>query len=62
MYEPDHEMTTFITNQGFYYYNVIPFGLKNTGAMYQRLVKKIVADLLGKTIEVYIDDMLVKSL
>ena len=42
-------------------YNVIPFGLKNVGATYQRLVTKMFKPLLGKTIEVYIDDMLVKS-
>ena len=37
------------------------FGLKNVGAMYQRLVTKMFKPLLGKTMEVYIDDMLVKS-
>ena len=42
-------------------YNVMPFGLKNTGATYQRLVTKMFRPLLGKLIEVYIDDMLVKS-
>ena len=40
---------------------VMPFGLKNARAMYQRLVNKMFRPLLGKTIEVYIDDMLVKS-
>ena len=39
----------------------MPFGLKNVGATYQRLVTKIFRPLLGKTMEVYIDDMLVKS-
>ena len=39
----------------------MPFGLKNVGATYQRLVNKIFADLLGVSMEVYIDDMLVKS-
>ena len=38
------------------------FGLKNTGATYQRLVNKMFSEMLGKTMEVYIDDMLVKSL
>ena len=37
------------------------FGSKNVGATYQRLVTKMFRWLLGKTIEVYIDDMLVKS-
>ena len=39
----------------------MPFGLKNAGATYQRLVTKMFRPLLGKTMEVYIDDMLVKS-
>lgn len=41
---------------------LMPFGLKNAGATYQRLVNKMFADQLGKTMEVYVDDMLVKSL
>lgn len=40
----------------------MPFGLKNAGATYQCLVNKMFADYLGNTMEVYIDDMLVKSL
>ena len=40
----------------------MPFGLKNAGATFQRLVNEMFAKKLGKTIEVYIDDMLVKSL
>ena len=39
----------------------MPLGLKNAGSTYQRLVNRMFADLLGKTMEVYIDDMLVKS-
>ena len=39
----------------------MPFGLKNVGATYQRLVTKIFRPLIGKTVEVYIDDMLVKT-
>ncbi|CAE6199346.1 unnamed protein product [Arabidopsis arenosa] len=58
----DEEKTSFITDRGIYCYKVMPFGLKNAGATYQRLVNKMFAEHLGKTMEVYIDDMLVKSL
>ena len=61
MHPPDVEKTSFITPQGLYYYNVMPFGLKNVGATYQRLVTKMFKPLLDSTMEVYIDDMLVKS-
>lgn len=45
-----------------YYYMVIPFNLKNAGAMYQRLVNQMFTQQIGKTMEVYANDMLVKSL
>ena len=61
MYLPDVEKTSFITPHGLFCYNVMPFGLKNVGATYQRLVTKMFRPLLEKTMEVYIDDMLVKS-
>ncbi|KAG7636247.1 Ribonuclease H domain [Arabidopsis thaliana x Arabidopsis arenosa] len=57
----DQEKTSFITECGTYCYKVMPFRLKNAGATYQRLVNRMFKDLLGKTMEVYIDDMLVKS-
>ena len=61
MHLPDAEKTSFITPHGLFYYNVMPFGLKNVGATYQSLVTKMFRPLLGKTMEVYIDDMLIKS-
>ena len=61
MYLPDAEKTTFITAHRLFCYNVMPFGLKNVEAMYQRLVTKMFKPLLGRTMEVYINDMLVKS-
>ena len=61
MHPPDAEKTSFITPHGLYYYNVMPFGLKNAGATYQRLVTKMFRPLHSNTMEVYIDDMLVKS-
>ena len=61
MYPPDAEKTSFITPHGLFCYNVMPFGLKNVGATYQRLVTKMFRPLLRKTMEVYMDDMLIKS-
>ena len=61
MYELDKEHTSFITDRGLYCYKAIPFGLKNVGATYQKLVNGMFKDLIGKSMEVYVDDMLVKS-
>ena len=57
----DQENTLFVTGQGTYCYRVMPFGLKNTGATYQRLVNRMFQKQIGASMEVYIDDMLVKS-
>ena len=57
----DQEKTSFITVQGTYCYRVMPFGLKNARATYQRLVNRMFQKKIGTTMEVYIDDMLVKS-
>ena len=61
MHSPNTDKTTFITPHELYCYNVIPFSLKNVKAIYQRLVTNIFRPLLGETMEVYIDDMIVKS-
>ena len=61
MHSPDAKKTFFITPHGLYCYNAMPFGLKNVRATYQRSVTKMFRPLLGSTMEVYIDDMLVKS-
>ena len=61
MCPPVVEKTSFITPHVLFYYNVMPFGLKNVGATYQQLVTKMFRLLLEKTMEVYIDDMLIKS-
>ena len=61
MHPPNAEKTTFITPHGIYCYNAMPFGLKNVKATYQRLVTKIFQPLMGRKMEVYIDDMLIKS-
>ena len=57
----DEEHTSFITDKGLYCYKVMPFGLKNAGATYQRLVNKMFANQIGRNMEVYVDDMLVKT-
>ena len=57
----NQEKTSFVTGQGTYFYQVMPFGLKNAGATYQRLVNKMFQKQIGTSMEVYIDDMLVKS-
>ena len=57
----DEEKATFITPKGLYCYRVMPFGLKNARATYQRLVTKMFKHLIGRTVEVYIDDMVVKT-
>ena len=57
----DKEKTSFVIGQGTYCYQVMPFGLKNAGATYQRLVNKMFQKKIGASMEVYIDDMLVKS-
>ena len=61
MAEEDQENTSFITSQGLYCYKVMPFGLKNAGATYQRLVNRMFSKQIGRNMEVYVDDMLVKS-
>ncbi|CAL8996497.1 unnamed protein product [Prunus brigantina] len=61
MHPEDQAHTSFITDRGLYCYKVMPFGLKNAGATYRRSVNNIFAPLIGNTMEVYVDDMLVKS-
>ena len=61
MKEEDQEKTSFVTSQGLFCYKVMPFGLKNEGATYQRLMNKMFAHQLGRNIQVYVDNMLVKS-
>ena len=57
----DQEKTSFITPTGNYHYNVMPFGLKNVGSTYQRMITRIFEPQLDKNIKVYIDDMVVKN-
>ena len=57
----DQKKTSFVTPIGNYHYKVMPFGLKNAGSTYQRMITKMFEAQMGKNIEVYIDDMVVKS-
>ncbi|XP_024163750.1 uncharacterized protein LOC112170643 [Rosa chinensis] len=60
--EPSNqEPTSFTIDKGLYGYKVMPFGLKNAGATYKRLVDAMFTDNIGKIMEVYVDDMLVKN-
>ncbi|XP_058092408.1 uncharacterized protein LOC131238830 [Magnolia sinica] len=62
MHSSDKQKTTFVTDKGLYCYQVMPFGLKNARVTYQRLVNKMLTQQIGKTMKVYVDDMLVKSI
>ena len=57
----DEEKTAFITSHELYCYKVMPFKLKNADATYQRLITKIFRPLVGRTVKVYIDDIMIKS-
>ena len=61
MDETDQENTSFVTSQGLFCYKAMPFGLKNASTMYQRLMNKMFAHQIGRNVQVYMDDMLVKS-
>ncbi|KAK8957152.1 hypothetical protein KSP39_PZI001107 [Platanthera zijinensis] len=62
MHKPDIPRTSFITNDVCYCYLVMPFGLKNVGATYQRMMDHVFKEQKGKNLEVYVDDLLIKSL
>lgn len=57
----DQEKTAFMTPTGNYHYKVMLFGLKNAGSIYQRMMMRMFKPQLGKSIEIYVDDMVVKS-
>ena len=62
MEEADQEKTSFVTSQGLFCNKVMPFGLKNARATYQRLMNQMFTHQIGRNVQVYVDDMLVKSL
>jgi hypothetical protein len=61
MAEEDKEKTTFVTPWGTFCYKVMPFGLKNAGATYQRAMVTLFHDMMHREVEVYVDDILAKS-
>ena len=62
MHEPNQKHISFLIDQGLFSYNVMPFSLKNAWTTYQRLVNKMFKEYISRMMEVYIDDILVKSL
>ena len=61
MDEVNQKKTLFITSQGLFCYKVMPFGPKNAGATYQKLMNNMFANQIGRSVQVYVNDMLVKS-
>ena len=60
MAKSDEDKTAFHTEKGTYCYIKMPFGLRNAGATYQRLADKVFEAQIGRNIEVYVDDMVIK--
>jgi hypothetical protein len=61
MAKEDEDKRAFITNEGLFCYQEMPFGLKNVGATYQRLMDKAFKEQVGRNLEVYVDDVVIKS-
>jgi hypothetical protein len=57
----DQDKTAFITSHGIYFYTAMTFGLKNAGATYQKVIQKCLGSQIGKNIEAYVDDIVVKT-
>ena len=61
MEKADKKYTAFMIESGNYYYNIMPFGLKNVGATYQRMMNKVFRNEICDMLEVYMDDIIVNS-
>jgi hypothetical protein len=61
MKEFDHLATSFITSFGMFCYITMSFGLRNAGATYQRCMQHVFGDHIGRTVEAYVDDIVVKT-
>jgi hypothetical protein len=57
----DEEKTAFITSYDIFCYQVMPFGLKNAGATYQRMMQNCFGSQIGRNIQVYIDDVVITT-
>jgi hypothetical protein len=57
----DEEKMAFITPYGVFCYQVMPFGLKNAGATYQRMMQNCLGQQIGRNVQVYIDDVVVTT-
>jgi hypothetical protein len=61
MKEYDKLVTSFITPFGMYCYTTMPFGLRNAGATYQRCMNHVFGEHIGRTVEAYVDDIVIKT-
>jgi len=61
MHPRDECNTKFMTKLSSYCYKVMPFGLKNVGATYQRLMDRVLAPMIGRNVQAYLDDMVITS-
>jgi hypothetical protein len=61
LYQPDQIKTSFITPYGAYCYLTMPFGLRNAGTTYQRCMQKCLHDQIDKNMQVYVDDVVIKT-
>ena len=61
MKESDQAATTFITPYGPFCFNTMPFELKNAGPTYQRMIQTCLEKQIGKTVEAYVDDVVIKT-
>src|ERR1041385_3354973 len=56
-----YQHTSFITPYGVFCYQTMPFGLKNAGATYQRMMQACLRDQISRNVQVYVDDILIKT-
>src|ERR1041385_1997543 len=61
MKKEDEEHTSFITPYGVFCYQTMPFGLKNAGATYQRMMQACLRDQIGRNVQVYVDNVVIKT-